>query len=175
MKIYDFNENLDEFEELELDDTFSIPDLFLPITTLLLIDDKTKCVWLWIGRRTTIRVKFLAAYKSSTIRDKHCVYYKIKTVDQGHEPKKFKERFGLAVSKQEEVLLEQDVESFQDVINTIKLLMIFKARAYRDYTLGGDPNRADKYYLQWIVLCQLCDALGVTYQSITEEGNGNEE
>ena len=174
MKFYEFNENLDEFEELELDETFSIPDLFLPMATLLLIDDKMKCVWLWLGKRTTIRVKFLAAYKSSTIRDKHSLYYKIKTVDQGHEPQKFKERFGLAIDRQVEVIMEQGVESLQDVINSIKQFMICKAKSYRYWTLEGNPNRASESYLQWVVLCQLCDVHGIIYQSIIEEGNDEE-
>ncbi len=45
MIVYEFNENLDEFEEIELDETFFIPDLLVPMTTLLFIDDKRKCVW----------------------------------------------------------------------------------------------------------------------------------
>lgn len=175
MIIYEFNDNLDEFEEIELHETFFIPDLLIPMATFLFIDDKRKCVWLWFGRRTTIRDKFVAARISSTIRNRHGIYYKIKTIDQGYEPQEFKEWLGLVERRHVEVIIEQEDDPLQNIVNSIKHLMICKAKAYRYWTLEGDSERADECYLQWIVLCQLCDALGIPYQSIMEEGNDEAE
>ena len=175
MIIYEFNDNLDEFEELELVETFFVPDLLIPMVTLLFIDDERKCVWLWFGRRTTIRDKFVSAQQSSTIRNRHGVYYKIKTIDQGNEPQEFKEWLGLVERRHVEVIVEQEDDPLQNIVNSIKHLMICKAKAYRYWTSEGDLTRADECYLQWEVLCQLCDALGIPYKSIMEEGNGEEE
>lgn len=173
--IYEFNENLDEFEEIELVETFFIPDLLIPMVTFLFIDDTRKCVWLWFGRRTTIREKFVSAMRSPTIRDRHGIYYKIKTIDQGYEPQEFKEWLGIVEKRQVAVIIEQEDDPIQNYIDSIKHLMKCKAKAYRYWTSEGDLKQADVCYLQWEVLCQLCDALGILYKSINLEGNDIEE
>jgi len=171
MIIYEFNENLEDFEELELHETFFVPDLLVPMITLLFIDDKRKCVWLWFGKRTTIRDKFVSARRSSTFRDRHGIYYRIKTIDQGYEPEEFKEWLGLVEKRHVEVIIEKEDDPIQNYIDSIKYLIVCKAKAYRYWTSEGDLKHADECYLQWEVLCQLCDALGIPYKSIMEEGN----
>lgn len=168
--MYEFNSNIDEFEILELDETFKIINLLIPTTTLLFVDEKAKCVWLWFGRRTSIRDKFVSANKSYGIRDKHGIYYKIKTTDEGLEPDQFKEWLGLIEKRHVEEIVEQGDDPIHNIIGSIKHLMECKASAYRYWTSEGDLKYANECYLQWEVLCQLCDALGIIYGSIMDEG-----
>ncbi len=109
------------------------------------------------------------------IRDRHGIYYKIKTIDQGYEPQEFKEWLGLVERRHVEVIIERENDPIQNIVNSINHLMICKAKAYRYWTSEGDLKRADECYLQWEVLCQLCDALGTPYKSIMEEGNDEVE
>ena len=53
------------------------------------IDSLNSTVWVWEGKTTTTKKKFIAARIASTIRDRYGITYNIMIVDQDNEPKEF--------------------------------------------------------------------------------------
>lgn len=62
---------------------------------LLFVDPKYNWIWVWQGRNTTTRMKFISARIASSIRDRYGVDFKLSSVDEGKEPVGFKIMAGL--------------------------------------------------------------------------------
>ncbi|MEJ2251316.1 MAG: hypothetical protein P8Y97_16905 [Candidatus Lokiarchaeota archaeon] len=93
--VFQYNDQLGEFEELELEDDVPLYELLDPEFILLFIDDAHFRVYLWHGSNVTTRMKFVAAKLTPSIRDKFGIGYKITTVDEGDETLAFKILVGL--------------------------------------------------------------------------------
>lgn len=93
--VFQFNDQLGEFEELEIEEDVSLYELLDPDFILLFVDHQRFRVWLWHGSNTTTRMKFIAAKISPKIRDRYGIGYKITAVDEGNEMASFKIRTGL--------------------------------------------------------------------------------
>ena len=90
LRIYQFNDKLGEFEELEIEEDLPLHELFDSDFILLIVDPTYYRVWLWHGANTTTRMKFIAAKIAPKIRDRYGIAYKITAVDEGDETKAFK-------------------------------------------------------------------------------------
>ncbi len=101
--IYQFNDEIGDFEELIIDPDIKLKDLLDDDFVLLFVDPQHFRVWLWHGFNTTTRMKFIAAKMAPAIRDKHGIAFKITAVDQENEVHGFLVMIGLA----EEIDYEQ--------------------------------------------------------------------
>ena len=98
-----FEEQFLLFEIDEENEVFrEIRDIDVPIHTLLvsssifiIVDPVVKEVFIWEGRKASVRKKFIATQNAPNIRDCYGVDFKIVTVDEGSEPSEFKEIVGL--------------------------------------------------------------------------------
>lgn len=95
MVIFQFNDQLGEFEELEFEQDIELVELLDPDFVLLFVDPKHFRVWIWHGSNTTTRMKFIAAKVAPTIRDRYGIGFKITAVDEGNETLGFKTMIGL--------------------------------------------------------------------------------
>ena len=92
--IYQFNDEIGDFEELIVDPDLKMEDLLDDDFILLFIDPQHNRVWMWVGYNTTVRMKFIAAKTAQPIRDKHGIAFKLSTVDQDDESHGFKVMLG---------------------------------------------------------------------------------
>jgi hypothetical protein len=99
--VFQFNDELSEYQELELDLAGDVPlyELLDSDFILLFVDPKRYRVWIWQGINTTTRMKFISAKIAPNIRDRYGIAFKITSVDDGDEIAGFKAMIGL----QEEV------------------------------------------------------------------------
>ena len=93
--VYQFNDEIGDFEELIMDPDLKLEDLLDDDFILLFVDPQHYRVWTWQGYNTTTRMKFIAAKTAPSIRDKHGIAFKLTTVDQDQESHGFKVMLGL--------------------------------------------------------------------------------
>ena len=87
--VYQFNDEIGNFEELILEPNVQLKDLLDDDFILLFVDPEHYRVWLWHGYNTTTRTKFIAAKIVPSIRDKNGIEFKITAIDQDNEPHAF--------------------------------------------------------------------------------------
>lgn len=93
--VFQYNDELNEFQELELEDEVPIYELVDPDFILLFVDPTRYRVWIWHGSNTTTRMKFIAAKLAPSVRDRYGIGFKIAAVDEGNETLGFKIAAGL--------------------------------------------------------------------------------
>ncbi len=93
--VFQYNDKLNEFQELELGEDIQLLELLDSDFILLFVDYKRYRVWIWHGSNTTTRMKFIAAKIAPSIRDRHGIGFKITAVDEGNETLGFKIMIGL--------------------------------------------------------------------------------
>ena len=119
--VFQFNDQLGEFEELEIDEGVPLYELLDPDFVLLLVDHKHFRIWLWHGSNTTTRMKFIAAKIAPNVRDRYGIGYKITAVDEGNEMKGFKITTGLM--KESDLIKDQKVgPAYAGTIEDLELL-----------------------------------------------------
>lgn len=139
--VFQYNDQLNEFQELELEDDVEIPDLLDPDFVLLFVDPSRYRVWIWHGSNTTTRMKFIAAKLAPSIRDRYGIGFKIAAVDEGNETLGFK----IAAGFEEEIDYtevqtgptyegtEQDLELIESLSREKILLLLEKAGVPEGY------------------------------------------
>ena len=118
--VYQFNDEVGDFEELIIDPDVKLPDLLDEDFILLFVDPQHYRVWLWHGLNTTTRMKFIAAKMAAPIRDKHGIAFKITTVDQDMETHGFKVMLG--IEEEIDYSKEQTGPAFKDTDEDRELL-----------------------------------------------------
>jgi hypothetical protein len=103
--VFHYNDELNEYQELEVEEGVEIQDLLDPDFILLFVDPKRYRIWIWHGSNTTTRMKFIAAKLAPSIRDRYGIGYKITAVDEDNETL----GFNIAAGKEE----EKDYEEVQ--------------------------------------------------------------
>jgi len=93
--VYKFNEELGEFEEIEIKENVPLFELLDSDKILLLVDVHGEKVWIWQGQNTSTRMKFISAQEAPKIRDKHDLAFTISSVDDSDETAAFKILVGL--------------------------------------------------------------------------------
>ncbi|MBY9007289.1 MAG: hypothetical protein KGD63_11080 [Candidatus Lokiarchaeota archaeon] len=93
--VFQFNDEIQDFQELEIEKDVLLFDLLDSDFITLFIDPKRYRVWIWHGNNVTTRMKFVAAKIAPKIRDQYAIAYKITAVDEGDETMAFKIMTGL--------------------------------------------------------------------------------
>ncbi|MHA2473882.1 MAG: hypothetical protein ACXAES_11680 [Promethearchaeota archaeon] len=93
--VFQYNDELNEYQELELEEEIEMHELLDPDFILLFVDPKRYRIWRWHGSNTTTRMKFIAAKLAPSIRDRYGIGFKITAVDEGNETLNFKIASGL--------------------------------------------------------------------------------
>ena len=133
--VYQFNDQIGDFEELIIDPNVKLPDLLDEDFILLFVDPQHYRVWLWHGFNTTTRMKFIAAKMAASIRDKHGIAFKITAVDQDNESTAFKVMIGLEEAIDYDAVqtgpayegTEEDLELLESLSREKILLILEKA------------------------------------------------
>ncbi|TFF93959.1 MAG: hypothetical protein EU544_05135 [Promethearchaeota archaeon] len=102
--VMQFNDQLGDYEELEIEEDLPLYELLDSDFILLFVDPKRYRVWIWQGANVTTRMKFISAKIAPAIRDKFGIAYKITSVDEGNETLAFKIMVGL----EEEIDYEEE-------------------------------------------------------------------
>jgi len=88
MLIFELKE--EDYEIIDLGEEHNTLFSLLNIDKILFfIDSLNSTVWVWEGKNTNTKMKFIAARIASTIRDRYGITYNITIVDQDNEPEKF--------------------------------------------------------------------------------------
>ena len=93
--VFQYNDELNEYQELEVEEDVQMHELLDPDFILLFVDPKRYRIWIWHGSNTTTRMKFIAAKLAPSIRDRYGIGFKIAAVDEGNETLGFKIAAGL--------------------------------------------------------------------------------
>lgn len=93
--VFQFNDELSEYQELELEGDIPLYELLDSEFILLFVDPKQYRIWIWQGSNTTTRMKFISAKIAPRIRDRYGIAFKITSVDEGDETAGFKVMIGL--------------------------------------------------------------------------------
>jgi len=93
--VFQFNDQLSEFQELEIEEEIALNELLDSDFILLFVDPKRYRVWIWQGNNVTTRMKFVSAKIAPSIRDRYGIAFKITSVDEGNETEAFKTMVGL--------------------------------------------------------------------------------
>ncbi len=97
--VFQYNDELNEYQELEVEEDVQMHELLDPDFILLFVDSKRYRIWIWHGSNTTTRMKFIAAKLAPSIRDRYGIGFKIAAVDEGNETL----GFNIAAGIEEEV------------------------------------------------------------------------
>lgn len=118
--VYQLNDEIAAFEELDLDENVKLYELLDPSFILLFLDPEHYKAYIWQGSEVSIRMKFLSANLAASVRDKHGPAMKIVTQDEGNEDLGFKIMVGL--EKPVEYKEEQTGPAYKGTEEDIELL-----------------------------------------------------
>ena len=93
--VFKLNVQSEEFEELKINEDEKVEHLLDSDEILLFVDNLNHRVWIWEGRNTSPKMKFISAELASIVRDQYAIDYNITTIDGGDEPIEFKILLGL--------------------------------------------------------------------------------
>jgi hypothetical protein len=93
--LYQFDNSTGGFEEVEIKENIPLFDLLDSDKILIFVDMHGEKVWMWEGKNTSTRMKFISAQEAPKIRDKHDMTFTISSVDDGDETAAFKILVGL--------------------------------------------------------------------------------
>ena len=95
MIIYSFNLEIEDFEEIEHKENVPLFELLDSDKIILFVDSHNAKVWIWQGKNTSTKMKFISSQTAHYIRDKHDVTYTLSSVDEREETAAFKIIVGL--------------------------------------------------------------------------------
>ena len=95
MIIYNFNIEIEDFEEIEHKENVPLFELLDSDKIILFVDSHNAKVWIWQGKNTSTKMKFISSQTAPHIRDKHDVTYTLSSVDEREETAAFKIIVGL--------------------------------------------------------------------------------
>ncbi|UCC19685.1 MAG: hypothetical protein JSV62_16560 [Promethearchaeota archaeon] len=93
--VYQFKEELEDFEKLDIEENVPLFELLDSHKILLFVDKNNSKVWIWGGTNTSPRMKFISAQAAPHIRDTHDTTFILTSVDEGEETAAFKILVGL--------------------------------------------------------------------------------
>ena len=95
IQVFQLNDEKAEFEELDLQEGVKLYEILNNKLILYFVNPETYRSFIWAGSEASTRMKFIAANKASSIRDRIGPAIKISTVDQNDETLPFKIMVGL--------------------------------------------------------------------------------
>ncbi|MFX0155749.1 MAG: hypothetical protein ACFE9Q_14605 [Candidatus Hodarchaeota archaeon] len=118
--VFQYNDELNEFQELEVADDVEITELLDPDFVLLFVDPTRYRVWIWHGSNTTTRMKFIAAKLAPSIRDRYGIGFKISAVDEGNETFGFK--VAAKIEKEPEYVEAKTGPAYKETAEDLELI-----------------------------------------------------
>lgn len=118
--IFRYNAELNDYQELEVENDAQLRDHLDSDKILLFVDPHRKRVWIWHGRNTTTKMKFIAAKLVPTIRDRYGIGFKIAAIDEGSETLGFKILIGL--EKESDYTEAQILSAYEGTKEDLELL-----------------------------------------------------
>ena len=85
----------ESYEEINIEQNVTLYSILDTDKILFFIDPNNSKVWVWEGKNTTTKMKFISARVASEIRDKVAITCSIATVDEDNEPDDFLSLIGL--------------------------------------------------------------------------------
>ncbi|MHA1744558.1 MAG: hypothetical protein ACTSWW_01075 [Promethearchaeota archaeon] len=121
VRVFQLNDEKAEFEELELDPELELQEILKSNLIIYFIQASIYKSFIWIGKETSNRMKFIAAKKATVVRDTIGPAIKISTIEEDDEPIPFQVMIGTYVPEivEEE---EQTGPAFQNTIEDEILL-----------------------------------------------------
>jgi hypothetical protein len=95
ISVFQYNDELSEYQAIPVDDKVPLSDVLDSEFIFLFVDRKRCRVWIWFGKNTTTRMKFVSTRFAPRIRDRHGMGFRIIAVDEGKEPVGFEIMIGL--------------------------------------------------------------------------------
>lgn len=99
VRVFQLNDELAEFEELEIEAEVKLHEILKPDLILYFVQASKYRSYIWAGSETSVRMKFIAASAASNVRDNIGPAIKISTVDENEESTPFKILIGLEEEK----------------------------------------------------------------------------
>ncbi len=104
IRIFQLNEETDEFEEIKIEPNHQLHELLDSSRLLYFINPIQYKSYIWTGKQVSTRMKFIGAKKSAEVRDRIGPAIKITTVDEDDESLPFKILIGI----EEEIDYEEE-------------------------------------------------------------------
>ena len=95
IQVFQLNDEIAKFEELEIQEDVKLYEILNSKLILYFVNPETYRSFIWAGSEASTRMKFIAANKASSIRDRIGPAIKISTVDENDETLPFKIMVGL--------------------------------------------------------------------------------
>lgn len=95
IEVFILNLEIEEFEKVSIEENVPLFDLLDSEKIMLFIDPNHDRIWIWEGKNTSTREKFMASQLVPRFRDNHFLTYSIASVDEGEETAAFKILVGI--------------------------------------------------------------------------------
>ena len=95
INVYRLNSQLNDFEELEIHENIPLFEFLDSNKILLFVDKHNQKLYIWQGKNTSPKMKFITTQLAPKVRDQHDISYLITTVDEDEETVEFKVMLGL--------------------------------------------------------------------------------
>lgn len=119
--IFQLNDEKAEFEEIEVPEDKEIYEILDSSFAILILDPPNYIGWTWLGSEISTRMRILAATQSLIVRDNLGLAMRIKTVDDGSEPDRFKFTIGLINALIEPDIVPPPIPPGSDTLKKLKL------------------------------------------------------
>jgi len=169
LTVFQYRDDLSEFQELKVAKGSQMYKLLDSNSIMLFFDPNRYQIWIWHGKNTSVRSKFLAAKLAPSIRDKFGKGIKLLAIDEGNETREFKLAIGLIQEVDSEFfgetkkpvpyVIRRAINTIVDIMNTESIDEITIPREYLleifdksilKYSNDGYPmlvSRAQPYFL----------------------------
>ena len=126
IRIFELNDNEEQFDEIKE---------YFPVTLLLkqsehvflFLNPHQKTIWIWLGRDTNDKQKFLASYKAPVIKQLYGFGFKIRTADEGEEPLNFQFMVGTSIeNRTKEISIMDELNSIIQIVLSLSNSTICK-------------------------------------------------
>lgn len=97
VRVFQLNDEKAEFEELELDPELELQEILKSNLILYFVQASIYKSFIWIGKETSNRMKFIGAKKATVVRDSIGPAIKISTIEEDDEPIPFQVMIGTYV------------------------------------------------------------------------------
>ena len=85
----------EEYEEIDIENSVTLYSLLETEKILFIVDSINAKVWIWEGKNTTTKMKFISTQLAQEIRDKYGLTFTIASIDEDNEPELFIKLMGL--------------------------------------------------------------------------------
>lgn len=139
--VFQYNDQLNEFQELEIEEDVPLHELLDSDFILIFVDPKQYRIWIWVGGNNTVRKRSIAIKSAQSIKNRYEAEYKITAIDEGNESHDFKVMVGL--EEEIEYFVEQNKLVYEGIAKDLELLesssrekillLLEKAGIHKDY------------------------------------------